>query len=93
MSEFDDYMLRAKQQLKDLPAQIDERRKDFDKVSSISPTEFTKFECDRLNKPLNPEIEFDSDNKEKTLEEIRDQYKERLSGLEKDTLSYKQTFL
>jgi len=73
----------SKQLLRDLPSQIEERKVDVEKIRGLTPAAFTKYECDRLNRPLDPEIEFDPDNKEKTLEEIRDSYQKRLDELEK----------
>lgn len=73
----------TKQQMRDLPSQVEERKKDLEKVKGLIPATFTKYECDRLNQPISPEIDFDSDEKEKTLEEFRDSYQKRLDELEK----------
>jgi hypothetical protein len=83
IDELDELLTRAKQQLKELPAQIDEQRKDYEKVASISPIEFSKFDCDRLNRTMGLMVEFDPDNKEKTLEVMKEQLKTNLSLLEK----------
>lgn len=83
ISEVEDLLARAKQQLRDLPEQIEERRKDSDKVAALRPSEFTKFDSDRLNHPLAPEIDYDPDNKEKTLDALKEAYQKRLEKLEK----------
>jgi hypothetical protein len=74
---------RAKQQLKDLPEQINERRKEVDRLKSLTPNTFTKYDCEQLNRPLSPEVEFDADDKEGNLSSLRAQYQKRLEQAEK----------
>lgn len=74
---------RAKQQLKDLPEQVNERRRDIERLQSLSVSTFTKFECEQLNRPLSDEVEFDANDKEGTLNALRDRYQKRLERLQK----------
>ena len=83
IDELDQLINSAKQVFRDLPKQIEERKKDQDRIAGLTPTTFTKYECDRLNQPLDPEIDFDSENIEKNLEDFRDVYKKRVEEVEK----------
>lgn len=83
ISEVEELLARAKQQIRDLPEQIEERRKDVEKVTAFKPSEFTKYDSNRLNQPLYPEIDFEPENKEKTLVAFKDAYQQRLDDLEK----------
>jgi hypothetical protein len=83
LTEIEDLLSRAKQRLRDLPAQIEERKKDLDRVKSITPATLTQYECDQLNVPLDPEIDFDSAAPEKTLGALHTTYAKRLDDLEK----------
>ena len=74
---------RAKQQIKDLPEQINERRRDFERLQSLAVGTFTRFECEQFNRPLPDEVEFDANDKEGTLNALRDRYQKRLERLEK----------
>jgi len=69
---------RARQQLRDLPDQIEERRKETEKVQALSPSTFTRYECERFNQPLPDEVEFDPVNKEETLKALSERYQKRL---------------
>jgi serine/threonine protein kinase len=88
LSELDQLMASAKQLMRDLPSQIEERKKDLEKVKELSPATFTKYESDRLNEPLHPEIDYDPDDREKSLEEFRHVYQKRLEDLEKRNADY-----
>ncbi|MDD1622949.1 MAG: hypothetical protein LUQ11_15845, partial [Methylococcaceae bacterium] len=54
LSETEELLSDAKQRLRDLPSQIEERKKELDRVNSLIPTTLTKYECDRLNGPITP---------------------------------------
>jgi len=81
--DLDRLIERGKQQIKDLPAQIEERRKELSHASSFTATTLTKFECDKLNAPLDPEVDFNPDDKESVLKEVIAQYQKRLESAEK----------
>jgi hypothetical protein len=83
LSELEDMLARAKQRLRDLPTQIEERKKDLDTVKSFTPATLSKYECEKLNRPLNPEVEFNSDDPDNTLKELQDAYQKRLEIWEK----------
>lgn len=83
LSDLDDLLLTAKQRLRDLPAQIEERKRELERIKSLTPNALTKYECDQLNQPLDPEIDFDASAQEKTLEAFREAYQKRVQELEK----------
>lgn len=83
ISDLDDLLNRTKQEYKDLPEKIEERRKELEEISKTNPAEFTRWDCARYNRPLSPEVEFDQDNKERTLELLQAEYKKRFDILEK----------
>lgn len=83
LKEIDALLERAKQQLKDLPEQVNERRRDIERLQAMTVATFTRFECEQLNRPLPDEVEFDLNDKEGTLNALRDRYQKRLERLEK----------
>ncbi|MDG4603138.1 MAG: hypothetical protein P9C48_12475 [Defluviicoccus sp.] len=83
LTTVDALLERAKQQLKDLPEQINERRRDIERLQSLTVSTFTRFECEQFNRPLPDEVEFDPEDKEGTLNALRDRYHKRLERLEK----------
>ena len=83
LTDLDDLVFRAKMTLRELPTQIEERKKEVDRVKALAPASLTKYETDRLNEPLHPEVEFDPNDKEKTLRELLDAYINRLEEPEK----------
>lgn len=83
VADLDAIIERAKQQIKDLPERIEITKKEFEKVQNLTEAALTKTECDRLNIPLNPEIEFDANNRSGVLQELRNAYQKRLEGVEK----------
>lgn len=83
LSGIEQLLSSTKQLMRDLPAQIEERKRDLEKVKALNPAAFTKYECDRLNEPLAPEIDFDPEAKERTLESLRDAYQKRSDDIEK----------
>lgn len=83
LSDLDDLLLTAKQRLRDLPAQIEERKRELERIKSLTPNALTKYECDQLNQPLDPEIDFDASAQEKTLDAFREAYQKRVQELEK----------
>lgn len=83
LNDIDSLLGRAKQQLKDLPEQINERRRDIERFQEMSGANFTRFDCEQLNRPLANEVEFDANDKEGTLNALRERYQKRLDGLEK----------
>lgn len=83
ISQLESLLERARQSIKDLPTQIEERRKELERVDALTAASFTKAECDRLNQPLDPEIDFDPGNKESNIEDLRGAYRRRLETSEK----------
>lgn len=83
LKEIDTLLARAKQQLKDLPEQVNERRRDIERLQALSVATLTRFECEQLNRPLPDEVEFDANDKEGTLNALQDRYQKRLERLEK----------
>lgn len=83
LAQTEELLASAKERLRDLPSRIEERKKEADRVISLTPQTLTKYECDRLNGPISPEVDFDSNAPEKTLESLKDVYQKRLEALEK----------
>jgi hypothetical protein len=83
ITQLDRLLARAKVQLKDMPLQIEERRKELQLVENLTPTAFTKMDCDRLNRPLDPEIDFDPADKEGTIKALIESYTKRQEIIEK----------
>lgn len=83
LMDIEELLASAKQRLRDLPSQIEERKRDLDRVSAMSPSSFSKYEANQLNGPLHPEIDYDPAAPEKTLQMFKGVYSQRLSDLEK----------
>lgn len=83
LSEVENVLNATKQRLRDLPSQIEERKKDVDRLQSFTPATLTKYETDRLNQPLSPEVDWEPTQPEKTLDALRVAYQKRLDDLEK----------
>jgi hypothetical protein len=83
LAELDELLTARKQRFRELPAQIEERKREFERVSSYTPTTLTKYAVDQLNGPLAPEIDFDPDNLQGMIQQFSMAYKERLEELEK----------
>jgi hypothetical protein len=83
LSNLEELLLRAQQRMEELPNQIEERRKEMERVNALTPTALSKYEAAQLNAPLHPEIEFDVGAPEKTLEQFRAVYQQRLEESEK----------
>jgi hypothetical protein len=88
LSVLDRRVLRARQRMRELPAQIEERKKDLERVKSFTPTTLSKYEADRLNEPIVPEIDYDSENPGATLQQFVNAYQQRLDDLEKQYADY-----
>lgn len=87
LTEIDELLASAKQRLRDLPAQIDERKRELDKISAISASSFSRYDANQLNVQLHPEIEYDPTAPDKTLQAFREVYSQRLADLEKAFLN------
>lgn len=83
LAQIEELLQGSKLRFRELPSQIEERKKELDRVSSLTGGTLTKYECDRLNGPLSPEVDYDPNAPEKTLESLRDAYQKRLESLEK----------
>ncbi|MCE2029817.1 hypothetical protein [Sessilibacter corallicola] len=58
LEELEELLQRAKQELKDTPEKIADRKNDLEKISAFTKDSFTKHECNKLNRPLHPEIDY-----------------------------------
>lgn len=83
LAETDELLVAAKQRLRDLPAQIEDRKRELEKVKAIKPSAFSKYEANQLNASIHPEVEFDPAAPEKTLEAFKENYAQRLAEFEK----------
>ncbi|EJC8216339.1 hypothetical protein [Citrobacter freundii] len=81
LEELEELLNKAKQELKDAPEKIAERKADLEKINSFTTDNFTRYECSKLNRPLHPEIEYSTDNVESTLSEFKKHFEESLSEL------------
>jgi hypothetical protein len=79
LEELDELLQRAKQELKDTPEKIADRKNDLEKASLFTKDTFTKHECNKLNRPLHPEIDYNSDDVEATLNEFKKHFEDKLS--------------
>lgn len=81
LDELDELLQRAKQELKDAPEKIAERKADLDKINSFTNESFSKHECNKLNRPLSPEIDYNKDDISGTLSEFKKYFEERLTEI------------
>lgn len=83
LAQTEELLTNAKRTLRDLPAQIEERKKELDRVNMLTPKTLTAYECSRLNAPLMPEVKFDPENFEANLESFRSAYQKRADDVER----------
>lgn len=83
LAQTEELLVTAKQRLRELPSQIEERKKELERVKALTAQTLTKYECDRLNGPLHPEVDFEPATPEKSLGALRSAYQKRLEDLEK----------
>jgi hypothetical protein len=81
LEELEELLQRAKQELKDFPEKIADRKSDLEKINSFTPETFTKHECNKLNRPLRPEIDFNPDDVSGTLAEFKRHFEEKLTSV------------
>lgn len=79
LDELEELLNKAKQELKDAPEKIADRKSELEKLSNFSKENFTKHECNKLNRKLYPEIEYNSENVESTLDEFKKQFEDNLN--------------
>nr|WP_298164811.1 hypothetical protein [uncultured Pseudomonas sp.] len=79
LDELEELLGRARQELKDAPEKIADRKADLEKINGFTKETFSKHECNKLNRPLNPEIEYNADNVEATLDEFKKHFVENLN--------------
>lgn len=79
LEELEDLLAQARQEMKDAPERISDRKVDLEKINAFTEETFSKHECNKLNRPLHPEIEYDNDNVSGTLSLFKDHFAERLS--------------
>ncbi|WIW89010.1 hypothetical protein K3M67_03245 [Sphingobium sp. V4] len=73
----------AKQRLRDLPAQIEDRKRSVEQLRAVNPTALTRYQVDSWNAPLSPEVEFDPSNLETVASDLIKAYEKRLETAEK----------
>jgi len=83
LSDLDELFQSAKQSLRELPAQIEERKAELARVASLTPSSFSKYDCDILNRPIDPEVEYDPAHVEDNISAFTKAYQERLAEMEK----------
>lgn len=81
LDELEELLQRAKQELKDFPEKIADRKTDLEKVNAFTPETFSKHECNKLNRPLRPEIDFNAEDVSATLIEFKRHFEEKLSSV------------
>ncbi|QYJ78447.1 hypothetical protein [Shewanella acanthi] len=81
LDELEELLQRAKQDLKDFPEKIADRKTELEKINSFNTTSFTRHECNKLNRTLHPEIDFNQANVEETLEQFKQHFEERLANV------------
>ena len=79
LDELQELLDRAKQELKDFPEKIADRKNDLDKINGFTADNFTKHDCNKLNRPLLPEIIFDDNNVQGTIDQFRKHFEDSLS--------------
>lgn len=82
IEKLDELFLRSKQELKDLPGKIEERKTGLGKVQACRVDSFSEYDCAVFNRPIRPEVVFNKDNKDETLAALNKAYQERLNSLE-----------
>ncbi|PTQ04149.1 hypothetical protein [Vibrio sp. ZF 223] len=81
LDELLELLERAKQELKEFPDKLSERKNDLEKISSYAPETFTKHECNKLNRRLDPEVDYDGSNVSATLDDFKKIYEERYASV------------
>ncbi|WP_144206849.1 hypothetical protein [Shewanella donghaensis] len=81
LDELEELLQRAKQELKDFPEKIADRKNDLEKLSVFTPDNFSKHECNKLNRPLQTEIDFNVTDIALTLNEFKQSFEEKLSNI------------
>lgn len=79
LEELDELLQRAKQELKDAPEKIADRKSDLEKISIFTKDTFTKHDCNKLNRPLHPEVDYNQEDVETTLGDFKILFEERLA--------------
>ncbi|MCG9753707.1 hypothetical protein L1D40_00535 [Shewanella insulae] len=81
LDELEELLQRAKQELKDFPEKLADRKADMEKVNAFTAETFTKHECNKLNRPIAPEIDFNAEDVASTLKEFQQSYDERYTNI------------
>jgi hypothetical protein len=80
LNELEELLQRAKQDLKDFPEKLSDRKADMEKVNAFTAENFTKHECNKFNRPISPEIDFNANDVATTLKELQQSYEERYAA-------------
>jgi uncharacterized membrane protein YeaQ/YmgE (transglycosylase-associated protein family) len=81
LDDLEELLQRAKQELKDFPEKLADRKADMEKVKAFTVDTFTKHESNKLNRPIAPEIDFNSSDVTATLKEFQQSYDERYTTI------------
>ncbi len=79
LDDLEELLVRARQELKDAPEKIADRKAELEKINSFTKETFSKHECNKLNRPLSPEIEYNVGNVEFTLDEFKKHFEENFN--------------
>lgn len=74
----------AKQRLRDLPAQIEDHKKDLSRAQSLNATNLNRHDVGILNRPLSMEVEYDPSDPQGVIDALVKTYQDRLSDSEKE---------
>lgn len=92
IEQLDARLASAKQRLKDLPAQIEERKRDLERAQSLLATNLNRHDVAVLNRPLGPEVEFDVNDPQGVIDALTKTYQDRLDETEKDQVALQAAF-
>ncbi len=83
LEDIDERLASRRQRLRELPAQIEEQKRTTERLRTMTAETFSKYDADQFNRPLSPEIPFDSSKVDQVLENFRRVYRERVEEDEK----------
>lgn len=79
LEDIEELLSRAKQQLKDGLEKISDRKSDLEKINNFNKDNFTRHECNKLNRPLHPEIEYNAEDIEGTINLFKKHFQDVLT--------------
>ena len=90
LDELEELIQRTRQQLKDAPEKIAERKNDLEKINSFTKETFTKHECNKLNRMMHPRIEYNDEKADEALDQFKQHFLDRFTEM-KDKYDELQT--